>query len=62
MLAWPLVVIAVDGYLSLFAERVPITAVPFAFGLATTWLIAGLAVAFCAWRAAKLHPAEALRE
>jgi putative ABC transport system permease protein len=62
VLAWPLVVIAVDRYLSLFAERVSITAVPFAFALATTWLIAGLAVASCAWRAAKLHPAEALRE
>jgi putative ABC transport system permease protein len=60
--AWPLVVIALDRYLSLFAERVSITPLPFVLALAATWLLACLAVARCAWRAAKLHPAEALRQ
>jgi putative ABC transport system permease protein len=59
---WPLVVIALDRYLSLFAERVAITPLPFVLALATTWLLACLTVARCAWRAAKLHPAEALRQ
>jgi putative ABC transport system permease protein len=60
--AVPLVVIALDRYLSLFAERVAITPLPFALALAATWLLACLAVGGCAWRAAKLHPAEALRQ
>jgi putative ABC transport system permease protein len=60
--AWPLVVIALDRYLSLFAERVAITPLPFALALAATWLLAGLAVGRCAWRAAKQHPADALRQ
>jgi len=60
--AWPLVAIALDRYLSLFAERVPITPLPFVLALAATWLLACLAVARCAWRAAKLHPADALRQ
>jgi putative ABC transport system permease protein len=62
LLAWPLVLIAIDRYLSLFAERVAITPLPFALALIATWLLACIAVAGCAWRAAKLHPAEALRE
>jgi putative ABC transport system permease protein len=59
--AWPLVLIALDGYLSVFAERVAITPLPFALALLATWLLACLAVGACAWRAAKLHPADALR-
>ena len=62
LLAWPLVLIAIDAYLSLFAERVAITPLPFLLALAATWLLACLAVGGCAWRAAKLHPAEALRQ
>jgi putative ABC transport system permease protein len=60
--AWPLALIALDRYLSLFAERVAITPLPFVLALAATWLLACLAVGACAWRAAKLHPAEALRQ
>jgi putative ABC transport system permease protein len=60
--ACPLVLIALDRYLSLFAERVAITPLPFVLALAATWLLACLAVGACAWRAAKLHPAEALRQ
>jgi putative ABC transport system permease protein len=59
--AWPLVLIALDRYLSVFAERVALTPLPFALALAATWALACLAVGACAWRAAKLHPAEALR-
>jgi putative ABC transport system permease protein len=62
LLAWPLVLIAIDRYLIVFAERVAITPLPFAVALATTWLLACLAIGGCAWRAAKLHPAEALRQ
>jgi putative ABC transport system permease protein len=58
---WPLVVIALDRYLSVFAERVALTPLPFTLALVATWALACLAVAACAWRAAKLHPAEALR-
>jgi putative ABC transport system permease protein len=59
--AWPLVLIALDLYLGVFAQRVAITPLPFVLALAATWLLACLAVGGCAWRAAKLHPAEALR-
>jgi putative ABC transport system permease protein len=59
--AWPLVLIVLDRYLSVFAERVALTPLPFALALAATWALACLAVGACAWRAAKLHPAEALR-
>ena len=38
--AVPLVVIALDRYLSLFAEPVAITPLPFALALAATWLLA----------------------
>jgi putative ABC transport system permease protein len=62
LLAWPLVLIAIDRYLNVFAERLAITPLPFAVALATTWLLACLAVGGCAWRAANLHPAEALRQ
>jgi putative ABC transport system permease protein len=58
---WPLVVIALDRYLGVFAERVTLTPLPFVLALAATWLLACLAVGACVWRAAKLHPAEALR-
>ena len=61
LLAWPLVLVAIDRYLSLFSERVAITPLPFAAALAATWLLACVAVGGCAWRAARLHPAEALR-
>ena len=53
--------IALDRYLSVFAERVEMTQLPFVLALIATWLLACLAVGACAWRAAKLHPAEALR-
>ena len=62
LLAWPFVLIAIDRYLNVFAERVAITPLPFAVALAATWLLACFAVGGCAWRAAKLHPAEALRQ
>jgi putative ABC transport system permease protein len=60
-LAWPLVLFAIDRYLSLFAERVEITPLPFMLALIATWILACAAVGTCAWRAARLHPAEALR-
>lgn len=60
--AWPLVLLALDRYLSLFAERVSLTPLPFVIALAATWLLACIAVGSCAWRAARLHPAAALRE
>jgi len=62
LIAWPLALLALDRYLSLFAERVAITPLPFVLALAATWLLACLAVARCAWRAARLHPAAALRQ
>lgn len=62
LVAWPLVLLAIDAYLNLFAERVAITPLPFVLALAATWLLACLAVGGCAWRAAKLHPAQALRQ
>jgi putative ABC transport system permease protein len=61
LIAWPFVLIALNRYLSLFAERVAITPLPFVVALAATWVLACLAVAACAWRAASLHPADALR-
>ena len=62
LLAWPVLLIAIDRYLNVFAERGPITPLPFLLALAATWLLACVAVGACAWRAAKLRPVEALRE
>ena len=61
LLAWPLELLAVGRYLSLFAECVAMP-LPFVLALIAMWLLAGLAVGGCAWRSARLRPAEALRQ
>ena len=58
---WPLVYVAMRGYLSLFAHSVGLTLTPFLLSLAVTLLVAWLAVIVQATRAARLRPAAVLR-
>jgi len=61
LIAWPLAFVAMQGYLSIFTQRVGLTWVPFATSLALTVAIAWLAVSAQAIRAARLKPAGVLR-
>jgi putative ABC transport system permease protein len=61
LIAWPLAFVAMQGYLSIFTQRVGLTWVPFALSLAFTIGIAWLAVSAQAIHAARLKPARVLR-
>jgi putative ABC transport system permease protein len=61
IMAWPLVWLAAQAYLSIFASRITITPLPFIAGMLVTLLIAWLAVGGQAWRAARVKPARVLR-
>jgi hypothetical protein len=58
---WPVALIAVTTYLSLFVNRVPLTPVPFVGSLALTVLLAWMAVGAQAFMAARTEPARVLR-
>jgi putative ABC transport system permease protein len=58
---WPLVYLAMRGYLSLFAKSAGLSPVPFVFSLLVTLLVAWLAVIAQAAGAARLKPATVLR-
>ena len=58
---WPLVYLAMRGYLSLFAHSSGLNIVPFISTLVITVVIAWLAVVAQATRAARLKPATVLR-
>ena len=62
VIAWPIALLAADRYLDLFAERAPITPIPFAVALLGTLLVAWLAVGGRVVRAAWTSPAVALRD
>jgi putative ABC transport system permease protein len=59
--AWPLGLTAAHLYLNQFAKPIPVTFLPFAVSLAVTVAIAWLAVGSQTWRAARLRPADVLR-
>ena len=61
ILAWPLVWLAAQAYLSVFTSRISITPLPFIGGMLATLVIAWLAVGGQAWRAARVQPARVLR-
>jgi putative ABC transport system permease protein len=61
IVAWPLAFVAAQVYLSLFTTRVSLSLTPFAVGLGMTLLVAWVAVAFQAIRAASLKPGSVLR-
>jgi putative ABC transport system permease protein len=61
LLAWPLVFVTMSAYLSLFTQRTALSPAVFVTGLAITVLIAWIAVAAQAMRAARLKPAGVLR-
>jgi putative ABC transport system permease protein len=58
---WPLVYLVMQGYLSLFARSTSLTLLPFLLSLLLTLVIAWLAVAVQASRAARMNPASVLR-
>jgi putative ABC transport system permease protein len=58
---WPLAYLAANAYLSVFAQRMTLTPLPFLASLALIVIIAWLAVGGHAWRAAMRKPAETLR-
>jgi putative ABC transport system permease protein len=61
VMAWPLAWMAAQAYLQPFAERTPLTPLPFILSLAVTLLIAWFAVGGQAWKAARLKPALVLK-
>ena len=61
LVAWPLAYVAAQAYLSIFIQRSGLTPIPFVASLATTVLIAWMAVGSQAWRAAQANPAVVLR-
>lgn len=60
-IAWPLGYSAMQLYLSMFTQRTSLSPTPFIGGLAVTVLIAWIAVAAQATRAARMNPATVLR-
>jgi putative ABC transport system permease protein len=62
VMAWPLGYLAAQAFLQPFAERIALTAGPFAFSLALTLAIAWLAVLGEVLKAASVRPAEVLRK
>lgn len=61
VIAWPAALFAAGGYLEVFAERVPLTPVPFLASLLVAVTISCIAVAAQTLRAARLRPADTLR-
>lgn len=61
VLAWPLAFVAAQAYLKAFADRTPLTPLPFLISLGVTLVIAWSTVAGQAYRAARLRPATVLR-
>jgi putative ABC transport system permease protein len=61
IVAWPLAYPIIKGYASIFASRVGISVAPFLWGFAITVVVAWIAVAAQATRAARMNPATVLR-
>jgi len=61
VIAWPIALIVMQAYLSLFTQRISLSVVPFAASLLATIVIALLAVSVQVTRAARLNPATVLR-
>ncbi len=61
ILAWPIAFIAVDAYLNMFVDRVPLSLTPFVISLLITTLIAWVAVASQVLLTARVNPAQVLR-
>jgi putative ABC transport system permease protein len=61
LIAWPLAFITMQLYLSVFTQRTSLSITPFIASLVTTVLIAWVAVAAQATRAARMKPASVLR-
>ncbi len=61
LLSWPIAYLATEAYLSYFSERIRLTPLPFAFGLAVTLAAAWIAVYGLVHRAARVEPAAVLR-
>jgi putative ABC transport system permease protein len=61
LIAWPFAWMAAQTYLQPFAERAPLTPLPFVLSLGFTLLVAWIAVGGHAWRAATVKPALVLK-
>jgi putative ABC transport system permease protein len=61
IISWPMAYLAMQLYLSMFAQRTSLSPRPFITGLVITVLIAWIAVSAQATRAARLNPATVLR-
>ena len=62
LIAWPLAFVAMNGYLSIFTNRVGLTWKPFATSLLLTVVYRWFAVSVQVIRAARMKPARVLRE
>lgn len=61
LVAPPIVIFAVTGYLDSFSVHVPVTPVPFLIALGTTLIVACAAVGGRVLYAAAIRPSDALR-
>ena len=61
VLAWPAAFVAMQFYLSVFTQRTSLSPTPFLAGLVITVVVAWIAVAAQATRAARLNPTAVLR-
>ena len=61
IVAWPFAWVAAEIYLRSFADRTPLTPIPFILSLIVTLLIAWASVGGQAWRAATVKPANVLK-
>ena len=61
LIAWPVGLLAMQVYLSLFTVKMPLSLLPFVASLVITLMIAWLAVGGQAWKAARTNPASVLK-
>ena len=61
LIAWPIGLLAMQVYLSLFTVREPLSPLPFMASFAITLMIAWVTVGGQAWRAARVKPASVLK-
>jgi putative ABC transport system permease protein len=61
LLAWPLAFMTMQVYLSIFTQRTSLSIAPFLASLTLVVLVAWIAVAAQATRAARMNPAAVLR-
>jgi len=61
LIAWPIIYVAMDGWLQHFAYRIELGVGPFVLGSGLAFVIVLMTVSTQAWKATRANPAVALR-